>query len=313
MAGPAPERAATDVGAVAARAVALMKAGDSAALHALFDPDMKKAVPQDRLDAMLRQMVEQHGAFGNLEPVQVDADHGTFLLRAERGSWNLEVSLDGAGAIAGMRARPADAGAGDAPVAKSQLPLGLPFHGTWLVFWGGDTRELNHHVDHSSQRRAADLVVADEAGSSHRGDGRANRDYYAYGKQVLAVADGAVVTAVDGVPDNVPGEMNPMMTTGNLVILDHGGGVYSAYAHLVPGSLAVKVGSRVKRGQTLGACGNSGNSSEPHLHVQLMDGPRFEQSRGIEPVFAGVEVTREGARARQEAYTWRKGDRVHAP
>jgi murein DD-endopeptidase MepM/ murein hydrolase activator NlpD len=156
-------------------------------------------------------------------------------------------------------------------------------------------------------------VVVDDAGVSHRGDGRANRDYLAYRQEVLGVADGRVVTVVDGVPENTPGEMNPLFAPGNLVIIDHGGGVHSAYAHLVPASIRVRVGAAVKRGQVLGACGNSGNSSEPHPHFQLQDGPRFERSWGIEPVFAGVEVTRDGARTRQAEYTWRKGDRVHAP
>jgi murein DD-endopeptidase MepM/ murein hydrolase activator NlpD len=221
------------------------------------------------------------------------------------------VAIDEAGAISGMLVKPVE-GAGP-PVAKSQIPLGLPFRGTWSVVWGGDTPALNHHVDSPSQRRAADLVVVDDAGATHKGDGRDNRDYFAYGKEVIAVADGVVVTAVDGVPDNQPGEMNTMFVPGNLIVIEHAGGVWSAYAHLVPGSLAVKVGAKVRRGQLLGRCGNSGNSSEPHLHFQVEDGPRFEKSWGIEPVFAAVEVTRDGVRERPETYTWRKGDQVHAP
>lgn len=299
---------------MAGRALALMKAGDSTGLHALFNGRMKAAVPEERLRLLLLQLVEQRGPLVDLEPIELSGNKGTFRLRAERGAWRLEVTVDSAGAIGGMWVKPPDdKNEEPTPVVKSQLALGLPFRGEWFVFWGGGTRELNYHVDHESQRRAADLVVVDETGSSHRGDGRANGDYYAHGKEVLAVADGAVITAVDGIPDNQPGEMNPLLATGNLVILDHGAGLFSAYAHLVPGSLKVKVGARVKRGQVLGACGNSGNSSEPHLHFQLMDGPRFEKSRGVEPVFADVEVTRDGKRARQAAYTWRKGDRVHAP
>jgi murein DD-endopeptidase MepM/ murein hydrolase activator NlpD len=89
--------------------------------------------------------------------------------------------------------------------------------------------------------------------------------------------------------------------------------LYSMSGHLVPGSVRVKAGARVRRGQVLGACGNSGNSSEPHLHFQLQDGPTMRKSFGIEPVFQSVEVTRDGKRARVTDYTWRKGDRVHAP
>lgn len=310
---PAPPEAAAakaDVKAVARRVIDRVAARDSAGLFALFSGDMKQAVPEAQLAPLVEDLVTQYGAPRDLEPIQVAGSEGRFRVRAERGEWNLEVALDGAGAIGGLLFKPAEP---EAPVVRSRLPLGLPFRGTWAVGWGGDTRELNHHVDVPSQRRAADLLVMDERRSTHRGDGRANRDYYAYGKEVLAVADGTVVVVVDGVPDNPPGELNPMMTTGNLVIVDHGAGVHSAYAHLVPGSARVKVGAAVRRGQVLGACGNSGNSSEPHLHFQLMDGPRFEKSLGIEPVFAAVEVTRDGARARQAEYTWRKDDLVHAP
>jgi murein DD-endopeptidase MepM/ murein hydrolase activator NlpD len=303
---------ATDVSAVAERAFGLLKAGDAAGLRQLFDSSMKAAVSAEQTAAIVAQLAKED--LRAIEPIEVDKTKGTFRLRAAQGVWNLEVAIDEAGAISGMLVKPASSGEGSGPpVAKSTIPLGLPFHGTWLVFWGGDTRELNHHLDSPSQRRAADLVVVDDKGVTHGGDGHDNRDYLAYGKEVVAVADGVVVTAVDGVPDNQPGEMNTMFVPGNLVVVEHSGGVWSAYAHLIPGSLAVKVGAKVRRGQLLGRCGNSGNSSEPHLHFQIEDGPRFEKSWGIEPVFAGVEVTRDGTRARAEAYTWRKGDRVHAP
>lgn len=301
-----------DVKAAAARAFALMKAGDSAGVHALFNAGMKKAVPQDKVAGVLEAIAAASGPLRDHEPIEVTGERGTFRLRAERGEWHLEVAVDQAGAISRMLVKPPAAPAA-AEVPRSQLPLGLPFRGTWLVFWGGDTRERNYHVDTPSQRRAADLVVVDDDEKSFRGDGKANRDYFAYGQPVLAVADGKVVLVVDGIPDNTPGEMNPLLATGNLVVIEHGGGVHSGYAHLVPGSAKVKVGAAVKRGQLLGACGNSGNSSEPHLHFQLTDGPSLDQSLGIEPIFAGVEVTRDGARTRLADYTWRQGDRVHAP
>ena len=311
--GRVPEKATgkADVEAAAARAFALMKAGDSAGVHALFNAGMKKAVPHDKVASLLGGIVAAHGALRDLEPIEVTGDRGTFRLRAERGEWHLEVAVDQEGAISRMLIKPP--GDPAAVVPRSQLPIGLPFRGTWTVVWGGDTRELNYHVDTPTQRRAADLLVVDDDEKSFRGDGKANRDYFAYGQPVLAVADGVVVLVVDGIPDNTPGEMSPLLPTGNLVVIDHGGGVHSGYAHLVPGSAKVKVGAAVKRGQELGACGNSGNSSEPHLHFQLTDGPSFDKSLGIEPVFAGVDITRDGARTRQAEYTWRKGDRVHAP
>ncbi|MDX2012868.1 MAG: M23 family metallopeptidase, partial [Myxococcaceae bacterium] len=78
-------------------------------------------------------------------------------------------------------------------------------------------------------------------------------------------------------------------------------------------SSPLKVGQRVKAGALVGKVGNSGNSSEAHVHFQLQDGPRFEQSWGLEPVFSNVRVTRDGGTMVEPAYTWLKGDVVYGP
>jgi murein DD-endopeptidase MepM/ murein hydrolase activator NlpD len=81
---------------------------------------------------------------------------------------------------------------------------------------------------------------------------------------------------------------------GNHVILDLGNGAYAAYAHLQRGSLTVREGERVHAGQVLARCGNSGNSSEPHLHFQLMDGPDPDAARGIPFTWHGIGVPANG-------------------
>jgi murein DD-endopeptidase MepM/ murein hydrolase activator NlpD len=195
-------------------------------------------------------------------------------------------------------------------VARSDLALQLPFRGRWRVVWGGDTVALNQHADQPSQRRAADLVMQGSDGRSHRGEGKQNEDYLAYGQEILAVAAGEVVTVIDGVPENSPGSMNPYLALGNAVIVRHPADLYSVYAHLQPGKLRVKPGAKLKQGAVLGLCGNSGNSSEPHLHFQLQDGPRVEASWGVEAVFRGVAVVRAGAPGEMADYTFLQGDVV---
>jgi murein DD-endopeptidase MepM/ murein hydrolase activator NlpD len=145
---------------------------------------------------------------------------------------------------------------------------------------------------------------------THRGEGASNSDYYAYGEEVLAVADGIVVTVIDGVPENEPGAGNPYIMPGNAVVVQHDGGVFSVYAHLQPGSIRAKVGGLVRRGTTLGLCGNSGSSSEPHLHFHLQDGPRIEDSWGVTPVFDSVSVIRDGKTMTLDDYTFLRGDLV---
>src|SRR3546814_21165157 len=82
----------------------------------------------------------------------------------------------------------------------------------------------------------------------------------------------------------------PRFILGNHVIVDHGDGTYVAYAHLRRGSLLVGVGDRVQAGQPLGEVGNSGNSSEPHLHVQLTDSPHVTDAAGVPFTWSDTEI-----------------------
>lgn len=151
---------------------------------------------------------------------------------------------------------------------QTVTPLRLPFDGEWSVFWGGRTLDVNYHTAYPDQRFAYDLLIVED-GRSFSGEGTANEDYHCFGVPILAPAAGTVVAAGDGVPDNVPGEMNASQPLGNHVILDHGHDEFSVMAHFQEGTLAVAVGDTVEAGQRLGLCGNSGNSSEPHLHYHL--------------------------------------------
>jgi murein DD-endopeptidase MepM/ murein hydrolase activator NlpD len=94
-----------------------------------------------------------------------------------------------------------------------------------------------------------------------------------------------VTEVVDTVPDNIPGEMNEDAPAGNHVVVDHGNGEHSVLAHLRLGSVTVEEGDRVETGQRLGACGNSGRSSEPHLPYHLQTGSVFGEGIGLPAPF----------------------------
>lgn len=138
-----------------------------------------------------------------------------------------------------------------------------------------------------AQRFAIDWVRLNADGRTFTGDPKDNKNYRAYGSEVLAVADGVVTETKDGIPQNIPGlESRAVPITletvgGNHIIVDLGHGRYALYAHLQPGSLKVKLGDHVKRGQVLALVGNSGNSIEPHLHFQLTNGNSPLGSEGI--------------------------------
>lgn len=151
---------------------------------------------------------------------------------------------------------------------ETRTPLRLPFNGAWFVYWGGRTIVENYHAAVESQRFAYDFVV-ERGGTTHSGDGSENDQYFCFDLPVLAPGDGVVVAAQDGVPDNVPGVMNADQPFGNHVIIDHEDGEFSVLVHLQMGTVQVAASDRVRGGDRLGRCGNSGNSSEPHLHYHL--------------------------------------------
>lgn len=139
------------------------------------------------------------------------------------------------------------------------------------------------------ERYAIDFVQLGSDGKTFKGDAKNNASYHAYGADILAVADGKVVDVKTGIPDNVPGSTALPITLstigGNYMIEDLENGAYAFYAHLKPGSIKVKLGERVKRGQVLALLGNSGNSTEAHLHFHIIDRPSPLAGNGVPYAF----------------------------
>ena len=147
----------------------------------------------------------------------------------------------------------------------------------------------------NAQRFAIDWVRMACRERTFHGAGDASTCYAAYGEPVLAVADGTVSAAIDGAPDNVPRRMPRELTAdtapGNHVVVDIGRGAGVFYGHLQLGSVSVRQGQRVTRGHSLGRVGNSGRSSEPHLHMHVMDGPDWLTADGVPYVFDGIQIS----------------------
>ncbi|MGA9570760.1 MAG: M23 family metallopeptidase [Candidatus Acidiferrales bacterium] len=154
---------------------------------------------------------------------------------------------------------------------------------------------INGHA-YISQRFAIDWVQVYPDGKTYKGDPSDNKNYRAYGTEIHAVADGVVTQVGDGIPQNTPGAKSLAVPItletigGNHVIMEIGNGLFAFYAHMQPGSLRVKVGDKVTRGQVLGLLGNTGNSSEPHLHFQICSANSELGSEGLPYAFSSFEV-----------------------
>lgn len=137
--------------------------------------------------------------------------------------------------------------------------------------------------------------MLDDTGNSFSGDVTKPAGYFCYGKEILAPADGEVVETGSGYPDslisgNGQADCSASDIRGNHILLRHAEREYSLLCHLMPGSIRVKNGDKVKRGQCIALCGNSGNSSEPHLHFHLQYGLSFCNSAGLPVEFEGISA-----------------------
>ncbi|WP_432042782.1 M23 family metallopeptidase [Streptomyces cadmiisoli] len=204
-----------------------------------------------------------------------------------------------------------------ARAARPPRAVAPPVTGRWSALNSPAERTPSHGTHAYGQTYAID-IVAEPAPGARPGFrslwplARRNRDFPGFGAPLLAVADSTVVRATDRQRDHlsrtsVPGLLHLMLVegavrdvlgagriVGNHLVLDLGDGTYALYAHLRHGSLTVREGERVPAGRVVARCGNSGNSSEPHLHFQLMDAPDPDGARGLPFTWHGVGVPRNG-------------------
>lgn len=147
---------------------------------------------------------------------------------------------------------------------NKSISMQLPFFGEWLVSQG-----YNGNITHKMDwKHALDFVVADETKHTFRLPGKALSDFYCYGLPVLAPAAGYVAEILDGIDDNMIGDVDVQHNWGNTVVIKHADGFYSKLSHLKKETIAVRVNDFVAQGSIVGYCGSSGRSPEPHLHFQ---------------------------------------------
>ncbi|MFJ9417062.1 M23 family metallopeptidase [Streptomyces sp. NPDC101227] len=200
--------------------------------------------------------------------------------------------------------------------AAEAVEIAVPVTGRWKALNSPADKVPSHGTRAYGQAYAID-IAAEPDGVARPGFGwwplaRRSEAFPAFGAELLAVADATVVRAEDGQRDHLSRTSwlallyffvveaivrslgGARRVIGNHVILDLGEGTYALYAHVQRGSLTVRPGDRVRTGQTLGRCGNSGNSTEPHVHFQLMDAADPDSANGTPFTWRGIGVPRNG-------------------
>jgi hypothetical protein len=263
---------------------------ESGPIWTAFDDAMRAAMGDSvRFDAMLIGIRAQIGDLESIVEERVDRERTMWVYRAR-----CRFAPDGR--IAGLAVQP------DTPQEypsrkldyQAKIELDLPFRGEWYVVWGGRFVDDNYHAVSRSQRFASDLSIM-KNGATHHGDGAKLTDYYCYGMEILAPGPGTIVWVCDSLPDQEIGTRNLAQPVGNGVIIDHSNGEFSVLAHMQPGSLRVNVGDTVDAGTVLGRVGNSGNTTEPHIHYHVQDGPDLATAEGLPVRFKLIIVDGEEA------------------
>jgi tRNA A-37 threonylcarbamoyl transferase component Bud32 len=198
------------------------------------------------------------------------------------------------------------------PMTKTEaVVLTAPFQGEWLVVNGGPSALINIHYRLANQRDALDIERIVN-GHERTGDRRKLESYPSWGETLLAPADGKIAKVVNDLADNTIGQTDEQNLAGNHLVIDLGNDRFVMMAHLQKGSVLVAEGDAVQVGQPIAKAGNSGNTSHPHLHLQVQNRPDYSApDLKTYPIqFRDVTCIR-SARPRQDApFFVRRNDRI---
>ncbi len=252
-----------------------------------FDENMQKILPIEKTRDFITGLKQKLGSINKKEFIKYKSTFAVYKTYFDQGIFAINISIDSKTKINGLSVSqyiPDNF----SKMERNISGLILPFNDEWTVLWGGDTEGQNHHVNVIAQKNAFDFLITDSAGTSYKNTGENNEDYYCFGQKIIAPCAGEIVLAVDGIKDNKPGEMNSFFTPGNTVIIKTENNEYIYFCHFKQHSVAVKEGQKVKQGELLGLCGNSGNSSEAHLHFHIQNTEDYNVATGVKCYFTSI-------------------------
>jgi murein DD-endopeptidase MepM/ murein hydrolase activator NlpD len=253
--------------------------GQSAQLYAAFSSGMKKGSTEARLTTVSRQMNTKLGNPGETmgetympsltQPATVYARMTKYS--KAKSPIVVVVAVNEQGELDSLQIVPVqDPPADQYADYQDKVKLHLPFDGAWMVAQGGRRVFDNAFASTDDDRYTVGFMFLKD-NRPFDGEGKKNEDYFCYGQPVLAPAAGTVVQIVNGVADHQPGKGTDVISHGNYVVISHGNNEYSMLPYLKNGSLKVRNGARVKQGDPVGECGDSGSSYAPHVEYRLQN------------------------------------------
>ncbi len=257
--------------------------GQATQLYASFTPEMRKQTPEAKIGTISKQVAEKLGSPGEVlsenflpslaAPVTIYTRTSNYS-KAKVPVMVL-LAINGDGSLTDFQVAPVQSPPKDEYADyQDSTKLHLPFNDSWIVLQGGRTIYDNAYAGSDDNRYTVSFMFLKD-GMPFENDGKRNSDFYCYGEPVLAPAAGVVVQSSSHAPDHPPGRASEFMSRGNYVVIAHGDSEFSLIPYLKAGSLKVRNGQRVKQGDVIGECGNSGSSYSPHLEYSLQNSRGF--------------------------------------
>lgn len=171
------------------------------------------------------------------------------------------------------------------PISEPTIQLSFPLkQGTYYIGQGGNSSLVNYHYENQAQRFALDIVKLNRRGVRARGLYPSElTKYEIFDDELYSPCDGEIIKITDGLPDNIPPDTDSVNLAGNNLVIKTDKYLV-VVAHMKMNSIVVKEGELIKKGQLIGKVGNSGNTTEPHVHIHAVQGEEPEN------VFKGIGV-----------------------
>lgn len=260
-------------------------------IHSMLDDVMKSLIPKEEMTAFLSTVKSNFGLIKTMEFYDINNSAHVYRAAFEKAIVDISFSLNKKDQITALFI-PRNSFENSSVLKRNATKMIFPFKEEAFVYWGGKTEDLNYHMADLNQQYALDIIMVAN-GAPYEGDSTKNESYFIFGKDIIAPCDAKVVKVIDGIEDNVPGEVNRAEVTGNTMILETERKEYLLFAHIKENSILFKEGDLVKQGQVIAQCGNSGNTTQAHLHFQVQNTDDLFNTIGAKIYFDEVIVNGE--------------------